>query len=487
MGLRDATIFSVSNGAVEQVTRGPVCIFSRQQSSQDALHSVSDASNPALLLICGSFSYPLISQPVLRHSASTFILPASATQHFVLHVSGSVSLEERLAFEAYVREHTELRTQVERVSSGLTIHVPRETVTPTAAAPESTVQSADAVGADGVITYIGTAIATTVTYTGRFAAAALVTGAEYTGYGLQWTAEAAKTYITPQVPVPVSNTTRAVVDTTRHMSAAAVSVTNAMAEGASAIARSLGADLASAIMASSMGDTIRSSVSTETGRAVSAVAHASVGAVNDLWLGMDRAAVLVSAHLSDATSDVVTHTYGSDAGDVARTGVSAVVDAGRAAIALGPVSVVGVAKAAALQATVCLADDIASGDSHAKDDAHRPSVAPALMDSVPAPAPAVADMASLMPTAATFESLGTAAAPYAAAAIDSASSLLTSTASGVSAWWQANAPAVVAAALTPASGAAVAHVSTTAAPSATLASSGVVVVGTAGVPAELRR
>lgn len=74
LSIPHAQVFEVQGSHHTDTAEGPLCLVQVQQ----------DEDSDIVMLMCGSFSYPLIGQPVLRIAANSFMLPAEDGSTFGL-------------------------------------------------------------------------------------------------------------------------------------------------------------------------------------------------------------------------------------------------------------------------------------------------------------------------------------------------------------------------------------------------------------------
>lgn len=104
-----ATVLSVGAGAVSSVARGPIAVLDVPEGG--------DGTPPLRLVAVADWSYPLTQQPVLQVQERSFVLPASATLHFVLNV-GPLSPDQLQRLVALLHSSTTVRGSVGPGGSG---------------------------------------------------------------------------------------------------------------------------------------------------------------------------------------------------------------------------------------------------------------------------------------------------------------------------------------------------------------------------------
>jgi Senescence-associated protein len=196
---------------------------------------------------------------------------------------------------------------------------------------------------------------------GRWTSAGLRVGAEYVGSGISSAGEGLKGYlrgVEPGKEMVVSEEARVNMERVRVMSGAAVTVTSAIAETVTEMARGLGRALVRVGEQSEWGAKVKAAGETATGRAVKHVALSTAAAFGDIWEAMDEAAMTVGTAVGNTTAELVEHRYGEDAGELARSGAQVAARVGLSALNLKNVGTAGViVRATAAEARVHLREE----------------------------------------------------------------------------------------------------------------------------------
>lgn len=179
--MSSGTVLASATGSVLAVSRSGV-----ETSVKGHVQLVAVAGPPErVLVICGTFCYPLVGQPVLEASPGTFLLPIDATTHYVLMLTPA----DADVLRPFFQRACDLRQRWQSSSA--------TEVSKTAAAAQ--VGSADAPSDSGswsnwiparVGQYLtpetGAAVAGAITTGGRLGHSALVTASQYAGVGVGW-------------------------------------------------------------------------------------------------------------------------------------------------------------------------------------------------------------------------------------------------------------------------------------------------------------
>lgn len=385
------SLFSLNNVDIVSVCDG---IITRVASGKISVLSAITGSTNMLFLLCDSFSYPLVEQPIMKSDDRLYLLPAgrgnttnngitstsssssssspASSTTYVLSIATSVPVEEVQEFERILAEHTNFRSRstqtlvVDRQlgstpsSSSSTATVPR---TPTAgteivphALSSSTSTTTHAIvphhtGASSYlpsslshlsVTDVGSGISTGVRLAGTVTASALVVGAEYAGKGVKWVADKAVTIVgKTDKPVHINDETKVRLDQARMVSRAAVVVSGAVVVGAATMAKQLGSAVSAAFLSTEYGKNLAASSTSETGQAAKQVAASSLVAFGEIWDGLETAAKVFGTHASDATTHFVGEVYGKEAAVVANKSLALAGDVGLTALNMRNISVGG--------------------------------------------------------------------------------------------------------------------------------------------------
>lgn len=409
LSIPSCVILSVSEGAVCKVAAGDLRVLTVASPGGDT--SGSAASTPLRMLICGTgFSYPLMGQPVLQSQPRTFILPATPTLHYVLNLPAATAASSILQFEQLIRNATQLRFQPGVTGSMASSNAVPPMAMPVDEAcllTTSVSVARPAAPAESNATVYGNMLAGGIVTSGRLLASGAVIAADYAGVGLRWGSQALVSYLSPaaaevaqrggatpsvdtasstaapstirNLPVtsqvesnavmskpltgsagdssstpaasPVSGdyaAARTALTAAKWVTGAAVTVSSALVAGAMAAGQVLGVSLSTMLRDTATGQSISSGLESDAGKAVSAVAVASLTAVAEVWEGLEKAAIIVGVHTSEATKLVVEHRYGLEAGVVAHQSMEVATDIAMTGFNMSRVTLGGVIKRTAL-------------------------------------------------------------------------------------------------------------------------------------------
>ena len=177
--MSSGTVLASGTGSVLAVSQSGV-----ETSVKGQVQLVAVIGPPErVLVICETFCYPLVGQPVLEASPGTFLLPVDATTHYVLMLTPG----DADVLRPFFQRACDLRQRWQSSSAA--------TVSKAAAAAQA--ESADAPSGSwsswipaGVGQYLtpetGAAVAGAITTGGRLGRSALVTASQYAGVGVVW-------------------------------------------------------------------------------------------------------------------------------------------------------------------------------------------------------------------------------------------------------------------------------------------------------------
>ncbi|KNC51067.1 uncharacterized protein AMSG_07054 [Thecamonas trahens ATCC 50062] len=185
--------------------------------------------------------------------------------------------------------------------------------------PESTAPPSSTVAA--VMTGVANVLDSSAATVGK----AVISSAEVVGSGVASTGVFVQSKIKPaSKPLVVSDGVKTKVAYVNKLSSAAVTVSDALVNGVRAMASTLGQAAADAISETEYGRKFNSGTAGPKMMAAKRVGVSAISAVDTMLSSLYSAGHILASNVSSATTDVVAHRYGGDAGEVTKNTLSAV-------------------------------------------------------------------------------------------------------------------------------------------------------------------